>query len=57
MQILVVYKKSSRQVVATFEFSNFVTEMNALLDSELTYLVSFKKDIFYTTPNGCVYVK
>jgi hypothetical protein len=57
MQIIVVYQKSNRKVIATFELNTVITEMNVLAIPEVTYLVSSKKDIFYTAPDCQVYVK
>lgn len=57
MQILVVFKRDTREVVATFEFNTFVTDMNVLVTPEVSYLVSFKKDIFHINANGKVFVK
>lgn len=57
MQILVVYRKSDRKLIATFEMENFIPNMNVLVIPGVAYLVSLKKDIFYTANNGEVYVK
>lgn len=57
MQILVVFKKDTREVIATFELNTIVTEMNVLVVPDASYLVSLKRDIFYTAPNGKVFVK
>lgn len=57
MQILVVYRKSDRKVIATFELNTIVTEMNILVIPEITYLMTAEKNIFYTAKNGQVYVK
>jgi hypothetical protein len=57
MQILVVFQKSDRKLIATFEINTIITEMNVLVVPGVTYLMTSKKDIFYTAPNGQVYVK
>jgi hypothetical protein len=57
MQILVVFQKDDRKVIATFELNTIITEMNVLVIPGVSYLVAAKKDIFYTAPNGEVFVK
>jgi hypothetical protein len=57
MQILVVYRKSNRKLIATFEINTIITEMNVLVIPEISYLVTSKKDIFHTAPDGQVFVK
>ncbi|MFS0657447.1 hypothetical protein AB1L07_02315 [Niallia alba] len=57
MQILVVYQKSDRKVIATFELNTIITEMNVLVIPGVSYLVSSKKDIFCTANDGQVFVK
>lgn len=57
MQILVVFQKSDRKLIATFELNTIITEMNVLVIPEVSYLVTSEKDIFYTDSNGKVYVK
>lgn len=57
MQILVVFKKDTREVIATFELNTIVTDMNVLVISGVSYLMTCKRDIFYTDPNGKVFVK
>jgi hypothetical protein len=57
MQILVVFLKSDRKVIATFELKTIITEMNVLKIPEVDYLVTSKRDIFYTAPNGQVFIK
>jgi hypothetical protein len=57
MQILVVYQKSDRKVIATFELKTIITEMNVLKIPEVDYLVTSKRDIFHNGPNGQLYVK
>jgi hypothetical protein len=57
MQTLVVFQKSDRKLIATFEFNTIVTEMKALVIPGISYLVSSKKNIFYTAPSGEVFVK
>lgn len=57
MQILTVFKKDTREVLATFEINTIVTEMNVLTIPGVSYLVSFNRNIFYTAPNGTVFVK
>jgi len=57
MQILVVFQKSDRKVIATFELNTIVTEMNVLVTPGISYLMTGKKDIFYTAKDGQVYVK
>lgn len=49
MQILVVFQKSDRKVIATFELNTIITEMNVLVIPGISYLM--------TTKNGEVYVK
>lgn len=57
MQILVVFQKSDRKVIATFELQTIITEMNVLVIPGVSYLVTSKKDIFHTAQDGTVYVK
>lgn len=57
MQILVVLKKDTREVIATFELNTIVTGMNVLVIPGVSYLMTCKRDIFYTDPNGKVFVK
>lgn len=57
MQILVVFKKDIREVIATFELNTIVTDMNVLVIPGVSYLMTCKRDIFYTDPNGKVFVK
>lgn len=57
MQILVVYDKQTRKVIATFELNSISTEINGLVIPGLSYLVSYRKDIFHTAQNGDIYVK
>ena len=57
MQVLIIIKKSDRKVIATFEINTIITEMNVLVIPGVSYLVSSKKDIFFTASNGQVYVK
>ena len=48
MQILVVFKKDTREVIATFELNTIVTYMNVLVIPGVSYLMTCKRDIFYT---------
>lgn len=57
MHILVVYQKKDRKLIATFELNTIITEMNALVVPGVTYLMTIKKDIFFTAQDGQVYVK
>ena len=57
MQILVVFKNDTREVIATFELNTIVTDMKVLVIPGVSYLISFKRDIFYITSNGKVFVK
>ncbi|WP_150284144.1 hypothetical protein [Rummeliibacillus sp. TYF-LIM-RU47] len=57
MQILVVFRKVDRKVIATFEFNTLITEMNVLAIPEFSYLVTTKRDIFHTAADGQVFVK
>jgi hypothetical protein len=57
MQLLVVFNKLDRKLIATFELNTIITDMNVLVVPGVTYLVTGKKDIFYTAPNGEVFVK
>lgn len=57
MQVLVVYEKDTRKVIATFEFNTIVTEINGLVTPGTSYLISYRRDVFYTAPNGEVFVK
>lgn len=56
-QVLVVFQKSDRKVIATFEINTIITEMNVLVIQGVSYLVTSKKDIFRTDATGQVYVK
>jgi hypothetical protein len=57
MQILVVFRKSDRKVIATFELNTIITDMNVLLIPEVSYLITSKRNIFYTAPNGEVFIR
>ena len=57
MQILVIFQKSDRKVIATFELNTIVTEMNVLVIPGISYLLSSKRNIFHTAADGQVYVK
>lgn len=57
MQILVVFQKSDRKVIATFQLNTIVTEMNVLVTPGISYLITTKRDIFHTAKDGQVYVK
>ncbi|HDK7218097.1 TPA: hypothetical protein PTV45_003568 [Clostridium botulinum] len=57
MHILVVFQNLNRKVVATFELNTIVTEMNVLVTPGVSYLMTTKRDIFYTAKDGQVYVK
>ena len=45
MQILVVFKKDTREVIATFELNTIVTGMNVLVIPGVSYLMTCKRDI------------
>jgi hypothetical protein len=57
VQILVVFQKDTRQVIATFEMNTFITEANVLVIPGVSYLITFKRDIFYTGKDKKLYVK
>lgn len=57
MQILVVFQKEDRKMIASFELNTIITDMNVLVIPGVSYLVTAKKDIFYTAKDGQVYVK
>lgn len=57
MQILVVFRKLDRKLIATFEFNTIVTEMNILVIPGVSYLMTTEKNIFHTARDGQVYVK
>lgn len=57
MQILVVYQKSNRKLIATFELNTFITNMNILVVPGVTYSLTLKRDFFHTAEDGTVYVK
>lgn len=57
MQILVVFQKTDRKVLATFELKTIITEMNVLKIPEVDYLITLKRDIFYKAPNGQLFLK
>jgi hypothetical protein len=57
MQILVVYRKADRKLIVTFELQTIITEMNVLKIPEVDYIITSKRDIFYTAQNGQVYIK
>ncbi|OUS73013.1 hypothetical protein B1748_23695 [Paenibacillus sp. MY03] len=57
MQVLVVFHKSNRKLIATFELNTIITEMNVLVVPGVAYVLTAKKDIFRTAPNGEVFVK
>lgn len=57
MQILVVFRKSDRKLIATFELNTIVTNMNGLVIPEVSYLMTTNRNIFRTAPDGQVYVR
>ena len=57
MQILVVFKKDTRDVISTFELNTIVTDMNVLVIPGVSYLMTCKRDKFYTDPKWKVYLK
>lgn len=57
MQILVVFRKSDRKLIATFELNTIVTNMNVLIIPEASYLITTNRNIFRTAQDGQVYVK
>lgn len=57
MHVLVVYNKKDRKLIATFELNTIITEMNALVVPGTAYLLTIRKDIFFTAKDGQVYVK
>lgn len=57
MQILVVYRKSDRKLIATFELNTIITGMNVLLIPEVAYLITTDKNIFRNGGDGNYYVK
>lgn len=57
MHILVVFQKKDRKLLATFNLNTLITEMSVLVIPGVTYLMTIEKDIFYTAPDGQVYVK
>lgn len=57
MQILVVYQKTDRKVIVAFELMTIITEMNVLKIPDVDYLVTSKRDIIFTDPNGQMWVK
>lgn len=57
MQILVVFRKSDRKLIAAFELNTIVAEMNVLVIPGVSYLMTIERDIFYTAKDGQVYVK
>lgn len=57
MQILVVYKIDTREVIATFDIGSIITEMKVLVIPGVSYLMSFKRDIFYAKSDSKIYLK
>jgi hypothetical protein len=57
MQIIVVFRKSDRKLLATFELQTIITDMNVLKIPEIDYLVTSNKNVFYVDPNDEYYVK
>ncbi|WP_142317571.1 hypothetical protein [Bacillus sp. AFS002410] len=57
MQYLVVFHKTNRKLIATFKLNTIITEMEVLSMPDVGYLLTCKKDILYTAPNGEVFVK
>ena len=57
MQILAVFWKDTRKLIACFDIHSVVTEMDALVVPGVSYVMSFDRDIFRTEPDGSVYVK
>jgi hypothetical protein len=57
MQILIVFKKSNRQVIAAFELQTIITEMNVLKIPDVDYLMTTKRDVLFTDSNGQLWLK
>lgn len=57
MQTLIVFKEDTRELLAAFHLQTIVTEMNIVKVPGVSYLMTLEKDIFYTVPNGTVFVK
>lgn len=57
MQTLVIFYKEDRRVVATFRLENAVVGAEALLNPSMSYLFTFKTDVFYYNDIGEVFVK
>lgn len=57
MQILVIFIKETRQVVASFEFDTVVDKSKILLVPEYDCLFSLDEDIFIVGSDGKIYVK
>ncbi len=57
MQILVIYRKSDRQVIATFKYNSFIIEAEVLMLTGHSYLITLKKDAMYFAEDGQAYVR
>lgn len=57
MQTLIVFKEDTRELIAAFQLNTIITEMNVLKIPGVSFVVTVKKDVFFTAPNGTVFVK
>lgn len=57
MHTLVVFKEGTREFIAAFQLNTIITEMNVLKIPGVSYLITLEKYIFYTAPNGTVFIK
>lgn len=57
MQLLVVFQKADRKVIATFEWQTFITEMNVIKIPDADFILTTDKNIFHRCLKGELYVK
>lgn len=57
MQLLVIFYKHNRKLIAAMEVNTIITEANVLKTPDVDYLITSRKDIFYTNPDGQYYVE
>lgn len=57
MHTLVVFKEGTSEFIVAFQLNTIITEMNVLKIPGVSYLITLEKDIFYTAPNGTVFIK
>jgi hypothetical protein len=57
MQILIVFRKSDRKVIAAFELNTIITEMNVIKIPGVDFILTSNRDLIFSDPNGQCWVK